>query len=386
MPNRRDYIQRNEGSQLEQRREDSNNVKKRTGAIATDFSIPNSTLKDIDLAVYNYFAKTLNINIKINDVPTEVKTIFASGERWALVRKRIPLRDKDGKLILPLITVRRTDINRTTDFGGLPGDLNELIIKRKISSKNPNYQNLINQVGLRKQKNVAKSGDKKSDAEGTRRNSAGPKVAFSGVLYKGKVVKPESLRPTNIYEIYSIDFPDFFVANYEIVIWTQYMSHGNLINESIFKSFDWKSSIKLDTDKGHYYVAMVEPSVSNQSNDEDFSDRERVVKTSFNIKVNGYIFGDSENEEVSVRKSISAPQVLFEVFDYKPSAELFDKEKWEDPVDKINELKESERKVNRRVRGKGLDSSLPVVKKTKSSAEKVWFVEDVEDLEDFFAT
>ena len=386
MPNRRDYIQRGDGSQLEKSKQDGNNVKKRTGTPSYDFYIPGSTLKDIDQAMYNYFDTTVDMSIEINKVPTKVKTIFASGERWALVRKRIPLRDDDGKLILPLITIRRTDINRTTEQVGLPGDLNELVVKRKISPKNPNYQNIINEIGLTHQKNVAVYGDKKSDAEGTRRVSAATKRTFTGVLYKGKEIRPEELRPTNIYEIYSIDFPDFLIVNYEVVIWTQYMSHGNKINESIFKSFDWKNSIKLDTDKGHYYVAIVDPSISNQSNESDFSDQERVVRSSFNVKVFGYIFGDSENEEVSIRKSVSAPQVIFEMFDYDPSPELFDKSKWGDPVDKISELKESKRKVNRRVRGKGLDSSLPVKKKTRSSSEKVYFVENVEDLEDFFTS
>jgi len=382
MPNRRDYIQRGEGP----KEGGEENVRKRTGTPTTDFHIPGATLKDIDEAVYNYFDKTLNLNIEINKKPTKVKTIFASGERWALVRKRVPIRDGDGKLILPLITVRRGDINRTTEMGGLPGELNELVMKRKISKKNPNYQNIINEVGLKHQKNVAIYGKKAADAEGSRRVSTAPTKNFTGVLYKGKEVKPEALRPTNIYEIYSIDFPTFFVVDYEIVVWTQYMSHGNKINEQIFKARDWKNSIKLDTDKGHYYFALIDPSLSNQSNAEDFSDNERVVKSSFSVKVSGYIFGDGENETVSVRKSLSAPQVLFEISDYTPSAELFDSSKYGDPVDQVTELKKSDRKANRRIRDDGQSSKLSSKKKTRASSEKVWFVDDVEDLEDFFSS
>jgi hypothetical protein len=384
MPNREDYLQRGESPTFSNKRVKNENVKDRPGTTTEDFVLPSSTIKDIDKAIYNHFDESLNIFLKINKESKKVPVMFATGERWALVRKRKPLRDGDGRLILPLITVSKGDTEKTEDMHGIPGDFGELIIKRKIGADNPNYQNLINQTGLINQKNVHLSGSTESDQEGSRRTPPGK--PFNGVLYKGKQINQSKLNPRNIYEIYSMGFPDFVTITYEVIVWTQYSTQNNTIVESVLRGCDWKNSIKLDTDKGYYYIAILEKNIVNQSNKDDFSDTERLVKSVFTVKVMAYIMGATDSESVPITKMVNAPQLRFETFDGNGSSTLYDPDKLGDDVDQVDELSKMGRKANRKIRKrKGGDSSHKNKNKTKKASEKVWFFNDVEQLDDFFA-
>ena len=62
-----------------------------------------------------------------------VPVIFATGERFAVLRRKKPLRDKAGALILPLVSIMRTDINQKPDGGMGPGQGGPSIIKKKLS-------------------------------------------------------------------------------------------------------------------------------------------------------------------------------------------------------------------------------------------------------------
>jgi len=71
---------------------------------------PAVTIFDCDNAILSYLQEivkpTLIENSKIIDVPI----LFASGEKWAQVQSRGFMRDEKGKLMTPLISIRRSSV------------------------------------------------------------------------------------------------------------------------------------------------------------------------------------------------------------------------------------------------------------------------------------
>ena len=80
--------------------------------------------------------------------------IFATGERFAILRRKRPLRDKAGALILPLISIMRTDISQKPERGMGPGQGGPHVIKKKLSKDDPRYQRLLNKRGIKNQPGI----------------------------------------------------------------------------------------------------------------------------------------------------------------------------------------------------------------------------------------
>jgi len=69
------------------------------------------TLKDIDLTMMNHLKDVMKITIRESGENIKVPIMYGNEERWKNVRDNGAMRDKNGSLILPLIMVRRTDVN-----------------------------------------------------------------------------------------------------------------------------------------------------------------------------------------------------------------------------------------------------------------------------------
>lgn len=329
------------------------NIKKFDAPISEEVVIPNATIKDIDQAIFNFFDKRLNINITIDDKNTKVPVLFANGERWAQVKKKAPIRDEAGRLILPLITVLRSDIDRSMgSMGGVRGDMGPILIKREISNESSNYKNLFKNGNSRRVKG---------------------KQYFNGTIYNGKLLKNNSARPNIIYDMYYMDFPDFFETTYEVIIWTQYIGQNNSILEKIFKSFEWKNSVWLECEKGYKYAAVFSDAVTPQSNLDDFSDSERIIKSQLTITVSSYIFGSNSLEKNVIKKITNAPQVVFQT--YTDQHEIEDKK--DEEIDRVEELDNMNYMHNIKYKSKN--------KRRKRITERICRFDDTEELEKFFS-
>ena len=121
--------------------------------IPDDFYLPPCGLEDIDRALFDLFDKEIQFAISQNNETRKVPVIFATGERFALMKRNEPLRDENEAFILPLISIRRTGIDQASGFERL-ADTGDLVIKRRLSARDPVYQNLVNPQNIRNQENV----------------------------------------------------------------------------------------------------------------------------------------------------------------------------------------------------------------------------------------
>lgn len=292
--------------------------------VPEDFKIPAIGIEDVDRSMFNLFDKDNPIYIftrddeSIEQFEKKVPVVFATGERFALRERRNPIRDKSGALILPIISIRRTGINQAKENMGsaIGQDTGDFVIKNRLSSKDPKFQNAINRLGLKNQENV-----------GTPGNFLNP-VDESGALPGTLATRRPGFTRTsdgllqndtkqNITEVISIPFPLRYVLSYEIVFWSSFQTHMNQMIEKVLTNYDGQGrTYKLTTDKGYYFVAYFDDEIATQDNFEEFTDDERIHRYVFNVQVTAYMLANQNGGDmVPFRRYLSAPQISFGVFE-----------------------------------------------------------------------
>ena len=71
------------------------------------------TLKDVDTSIMNYIKKVIRPTVREANETFKVTVMYGNEERWKSVRKRGVMRDKNGSLILPLIMLKRTSVEKS---------------------------------------------------------------------------------------------------------------------------------------------------------------------------------------------------------------------------------------------------------------------------------
>jgi hypothetical protein len=269
------------------------------------------TIETVDGAVFDFLDKKVAPTVEMPNEgqPHKVAVHFAAGERWALLRKN-GFRDNHGTLILPIISIRRTDIDREEYLGGMTSAQRSITISKVIHPKTSVIQNAV-------------------DARKRR-----------GVFFQPK--------REPVIETLTIPFPDFSQISYEITIWTSYMTHMNEILEKLFYTYEKSVGGRVDSfvmpaeydgtePKGdsYYFVGFLEGGFSKQSNDDNFTDQEGIVKYVYNVKVPAYLmlnpadealsYGEDEEGRKQVYKTQSVNKIKLkeEVISFEEFEKLF---------------------------------------------------------------
>ena len=235
------------------------------------YEIKPVTIETVDQAAFDYFDKKLAIEVDVEKGRRKVPIMYAAGERWKLIRKN-RFRDEKGVLILPLISIKRVDIEEIEGFGGMTGEVPNITVSKIVHPKTSIFQNNIKE----------------------RKIKGFPEVR------KDKVVR----------EYLTLPYPDFSVFYYQITIWTQYQTQMNQIIEKIKYNNDWRKSFIMPVEyngsepKGdsYYFVGFVDGNVTPDDNAADFTDQERILKYGFRFKVPVYLMLDPASEALGYGK------------------------------------------------------------------------------------
>jgi len=270
--------------------------------IPSDFTLPSCGIEDVDKALFKLFNEELPLMYEQDGESKRIPVIFATGERAFILRRKHPLRDRQGALILPMVSILRSGIEQDPKDGqGVGPGSGEIVLKKRISDGNETYRRLLNIEGLDNQEGV-----------GTTDKHSGPSTRnFRGNTSEINL----KIQKSNIYEIITIPSPRFFTASYEITFWTQYLQQMNNMQEALMSSYNLNpaKTFRIESDKGYWFVAHVESGLSSAANFDGFEDDERVVKSTFNISITGYIINpDFPGAPPPFRRYISAPKVSFE--------------------------------------------------------------------------
>jgi hypothetical protein len=264
-----------------------------------------STIETIDTAMFKYLDETLNLHVNTNKGFTKVPVIWVAGERAFQIKNNRNLRDANDVLIFPMMTLERTSLRKDASFKGVAwahlGNVNDakggaIEVARRI-----NQEKTGNFVNADKRRTQA-----------TLTSGIGPgQENYPGV---GKKI---------VYETLSMPIPTYIESMYKITVRTEYQQQINELISPFFVRTGQINSFFIKHE-GHKFEGFIQGDFSQDFNAASFQDEERIYKTSIDIKVLGYLLGESSNaarpkitiRENAVEFKFGKEQV---VFDEKPN-------------------------------------------------------------------
>jgi hypothetical protein len=219
-------------------------------------------LQDIDEAVFFYFQNVIQPSVIQNGARLNVPVIYGSPEKWKSYQKDGYYRDQKGKIMAPLIMFKRTDIakNRT--------------IANKLDANYPNNFGVFTK-------------------KYTQRNSYDNFKVLNNRI-------PQQ-------EYYAIVMPDYLTVTYEVAVFTYYVEQLNKIVESM----EYASDAYWGNPQRFQFKAMID-SFGFQT--ELAQDDERIVRSTFSVKLNGYIIPEILQKDITALKKFSnKTKIIFSV-------------------------------------------------------------------------
>ena len=279
-------------------------------SVPDGLTVPSCGIEDVDRAMFELFNRDLPLMYQQKDGTLKrVPVVFATGERFAITRRKEPLRDKNGALILPLITITRSGLEQQAAKSLEMGDLGTIDIQRRLSTEDPAYQRIVNSMGFQN------AGDSIS-------NSRRESLDRPGRMTGGRLLEPNL--GAGIYETISIPVPKFFTAKYEITLWTQYMQHSNSILTTIMSGYHnvRARSYRIETAGGYWFYAAFEPDVGSDTSFDSMTDEERAIKNTLTATVPAYIIlPNIPGVPNGLRRTLSATQFSFGIVEGLPRQE-----------------------------------------------------------------
>ncbi len=287
-----------------------------------EFTIPSCGLFDVDTALFALFDKEIPLACNgpagAGGAAADIQrcpVIFSAGEKWALAKKLRARRDRNGALILPLCTIIRKSLEQdwTDDITGrgINQQTGEIVIHRRLDKSDRVYQQLINRLLLVHQQNLAVTPATADPGQLTTLREIGD-LADDQVVQQGGLLVPN--RQNNVFETIVIPAPQFFTAEYEVTLWAQYTKQMNQLLEGIISSQLPQGNVwRLMTPKGYWFLANVDDhTYSADDNLDDFSQKERMLKYKFTIKVPAYILASRvPGAPVPIKRYVSTPTIEF---------------------------------------------------------------------------
>ncbi len=227
-----------------------------------------SALEDIDRSVYN-FVNDLKLQVQTNKGAKQVPVLWATSERSFLSKNEKELRDGQGALIFPIISIKRSSFTKSLRSSGVyQGNIPE------VNDEKGGALSIIRKIYQDKTKNFANA-----DAK--------------------RIYGQENYRYDNqkvVFQTISIPMPVNVDLMYEITIRTDYQQQMNELLLPFATRPGTINYVKL-TSGEHKYEGFIQDQYSSQDNLNNFSSEERKFEVKINLKVVGYLVGQARNRE-----------------------------------------------------------------------------------------
>lgn len=236
----------------------------------TDFSMKGDTVKDIsiglediDAAVLYYFNEIIKPNVIQDGERKVVRTIYANPERWKSIQQDGFYRDSNNQAVIPAIAFKRDTVEKVRNIGN-----------KLDGNKVHNYQIV-----------------------GSKYNKRNAYDQFS--VLNNRI-------PSEQYYISTV--PDYVTVTYNCIIFTNFVEQNNKIVEAVEFASDsyWgdPARFKFRATIDSFNTALT---VDNGT--------DRIAKSTFNIKLYGYIIPNSVNKDLATARSkfYTTSQVVFDL-------------------------------------------------------------------------
>ena len=246
---------------------DDPNVKPINRALQTSFKGDNVKpfsigIQDIDEAVFYYFENVIQPSVLQNGQRLPVPVIYGSPEKWKSYQKDGYYRDQNGKIMAPLIMFKRDSLEKNRTIGN------------KLDANNPNNYSVST---------------KKYD----------PRNSYDNFKVLNNRI-PEK-------QFYATVIPDYITITYTCIAFTYYVEQLNKIVEAM----EYASDAYWGNPQRYQFKAMID-SFGFQT--ELAQSDERIVRSTFNIRLNGYIVPEILQKDInSLKKYTDTTKVIFSI-------------------------------------------------------------------------
>jgi len=245
-----------------------------------------STIENIDQALFDFIEKDLNIFATTNKGWKKTPVIWVAGERAYQIKRDKGLRDNNGILVMPMITIERTGVTKDkSKRGSVYADLpSERDAKGGVS-----YITYSRRIQQDKTNNFLSADSKRTGAKQInfpdKFYTQGPYNAFKS---------PD--RKKVVYESITMPLPVYLDMSYSIVLRAEYQQQ---INEMTlpFVTLTGNANNFTIVNSHHRYEAFVQQEYTQTNNVSSLEQEERIYETKIDIKVLGYVQGSDKNDE-----------------------------------------------------------------------------------------
>jgi len=217
-------------------------------------------LYTIDNAIIKYLQTKIKPVVEQDGKQIQVPIIYGNPERWKSAQQDGYIRDKNGKVLLPIIMLRRTIMQRAS-----------------IDSPVNKYQSYTFKTGWN-----------------------------SRNIYDRFAVQ-NGIKPSEVYHISTV--PDHYNISYDVLIWTEYMEQMNKLVENI----SFESNEYWGEDNSYKFIAKIDQ--FDQTTELPAAE-DRIVQTRFMINVRAYVLPESQldvngNRTQTTKLQYSPKKVVF---------------------------------------------------------------------------
>jgi len=269
-----------------------------------------STVETIDKALYDLIDSTFNLHTTTNSGWKKVPVLWISPERSFHVKNK-EIRDKVGKLKLPLITVERSSFAKDPAFKGgwqanvLPNTDGPRGYKRHVRM-------IAKRISESTTRDIA-SADAKRNTGDNHYPTSNKKVVFE--------------------EVY-VPQPVWVTVNYSITLRTEYQQQMNdLITPFATRTGNINSMLAYNS--GRQYEVFIQQDFAQSNNMSNLGEDERMFQTKIDIKVLGYLLGEGKNDE---SPKIITKETIVEIKLIRERSILGDEKPWKTDNKKYREF------------------------------------------------
>ena len=218
--------------------------------------------KEIDEAIMYYMDNVIRPTVKQNGVVQKVPFIYGSPERWKQVQKDGYYRDLKGKIMMPLITFKRNNIEKVRSLAN------------KLDANNPNNLQIF-------------------------QKSYSPQNTYDNFSILNNRIP--------VKQNYAVVMPDYVNITYDFIASTYYVEQLNKIIEAI----NYASDSYWGNPERYQFKATINTFATPVTL---VSGGERIVTATFSLKLYGYIVPDTIQKELTALKKFNTKsQIIFNI-------------------------------------------------------------------------
>ena len=219
---------------------------------------PKVTIEDVDFAMISYIRDEIKPQVIENGQTIDVPVMYSNGEKWAQVQAKGFMRDRKGKIMTPIISIRRASITERDTLKSLG------------VNNNPAGNDFIHQ----NKHTVQNKYDQFSVLQGMKRNK----------------------------EYYIAPVPEFVDVAYEFLLWTEYTEQMNSLVEQIMPTngFAYGTIHKFPT-----YLQDVSFETTNATGED------RVVRATIPATTKATLLMPYELRKSNFEKRFSVKKIVF---------------------------------------------------------------------------